>query len=711
MDNDFYVELLLEAAEKSARAGEGERAVHLIIDHIRKIPEAEGHEADYVDPFDQLEQREGHEGQLEAAISRLLSSADAWRDQGAPVEERLGLMELVPEPLRRRVIAEHLRRSLPDDRTRAQAFLTEQLAASRAYPEGIQLIDAAIHEGGAVEAERLVAALGDAPAAVEVANWPDSEPFPDHWVRGQTWLAAFPEEYYGTWKGPMLVLNERYGRPRSDGRLIGDVSFFSGPTSPFSAAELGSISPVEAADRIGAWVPDPTQDFGPTPRGLERTLQEVVKKNAPAWTEYPLDIVSRLRHPTYIYGYFNGLEGKSDEVVSQARDLAEAALVVLAKPWRVDALHDDPFEADQDWRAAAGAAIDVLGKLAATGGDFEDLWAEVCTAVYSAAEESQDQTGVQGDNVDALTAALNRASTRALNAAFSLSEHEPREGESLSDAFLAVVAHWLALDDESAIDGRAMIASRLPYLRLRNPGWFEAVRPRLIGDDAPGNMGQQTFNLYLKWGRPRRELLEEEEASYFRALETERHAAIQHILHGFLWEVEPYGSPSWTLKAIADVDVSAVSTAAGILARFATNASDESLLEKSLEFWRAALDLDLKPAAYPGFGDFADTESLEDSVWLDLTLETLKRSEGAIDSAREVSSRAAKISASPAATEILLLVLEGELELWEVPQIARNAQEALQLPQVPGSENSRRRLREFLLQRGFYEVRDLDGEA
>jgi hypothetical protein len=711
MDNDFYVGLLLETAEKSARAGEGHRAVRLIVDHIREIPEAGEPVAEYLDPFDQLDQREGHERQLETAIVRLLASADAWREQGAPVDERVDLLQQVPEPLRRRLVAEHLRRSLPTDGSQARVFLIEQLAAGRAFPEGVQLVDAVIREGGAAEAEKLIAALGDAPAAAEVANWPDSEPFPDHWVRGQTWLAVLPEEHQGNWKSPMLVLNERYGRPRPDGRLTGDVSFFSGPTSPFSAAELDSSSPVEAAERIGAWVPDRTQDFGPTPRGLERTLQEVVKKNAPAWSTNALEIISKLRHPTYIYGYFNGLEGASDEVVNAARDVAEAALVVLAKPWRVDALHDDPFEADQDWDAAATAAIDLLGKLAAAGGDFEDLWVKVCAGVYSAAEESHDQTGVRGDNVDALTAALNRASTRALNAAFSLSEHEPREGEPLSAAFLAVVDHWLTLDDESAIDGRAMIASRLPYLRLRNPSWFEAARPRLIGDDAPRNMGHRTFDLYLKWGRPRRELLEEETPSYLRGIKTERQAAIQHILHGFLWRIEPYADPSWTLKAIADVDVSAISTAAGILARFANGATDESVLEKSVEFWRAALDLDLKPAAYPGFGDFADIESLEDSVWLDLTLETLERSGGAIDSAREVSSRAAKTPASPASTKILLLVLEGELELWEVAPIARNAQEALQRPQAPGSEDSRRRLREFLLQRGFYEARDLGGET
>jgi len=224
-------------------------------------------------------------------------------------------------------------------------------------------------------------------------------------------------------------------------------------------------------------------------------------------------------------------------------------------------------------------------------------------------------------------------------------------------------------------------------------------------------MGQRTFDLYLKWGRPRRELLEEERPSYFRGLKAERQAAIQHILHGFLWKIEPYADPSWTLKAIADVEVSAVSTAAGVLARFANGASDESVLGKSVEFWKAALDLELKPAAYPGFGGFVDIEVLDDSLWLDLTLETLRRSGGTIDSAREVSSRAAKASASPASTEILLLVLEGGLELWEVAQIARNAQEALQLPEVPGTKDSRRRLREFLLQRGFYEARDLDGET
>src|SRR6186713_492611 len=106
MDNDFYVELLLEAAEKSARAGEGHRAVQLIVDHIKKIPEAGDPVAEYLDPFDQLDQREGHERQLETAIARLLGSADAWREQGSPIDERVDPLEQVPEPLRRRLVAE-----------------------------------------------------------------------------------------------------------------------------------------------------------------------------------------------------------------------------------------------------------------------------------------------------------------------------------------------------------------------------------------------------------------------------------------------------------------------------------------------------------------------------------------------------------------------------------------------------------------------------
>ena len=114
MDNDFYIQILLESAEKAGRAGEAQRATEIIVDFVRSLPSSEANQAEYIPPFDQLPEPIGSAERLEAAIPRLLAAADLWREQGAPAEDRIAGLQGIPEPLRRRLLAEHLRASLQD---------------------------------------------------------------------------------------------------------------------------------------------------------------------------------------------------------------------------------------------------------------------------------------------------------------------------------------------------------------------------------------------------------------------------------------------------------------------------------------------------------------------------------------------------------------------------------------------------------------------
>jgi hypothetical protein len=463
-----------------------------------------------------------------------------------------------------------------------------------------------------------------------------------------------------------------------------------------------------AAEQIGLWEPDKGAHFGPTPRGLERTLQQVIEQAPDAWAEQALGIISKLQHPTYIYGYFNGLKSKAQEVATRSKDLAEAALVVTAEPWAIAPLHPDDFEADQDWSSASEAAIDMLGALAAAEGDFGSSWPEVTALVYSRATDTADSTHVSGDNIDPLTAALNRTSTRALDVAFALSEHEPRREDGLSAEFLEVINHWLSLDEAGALEGRALIAPRMPYLRYHNPEWFEEHQELLIGAAAPSDYGDQTFALYLKWGRPREEFLRDFTAKYFEALELDEQASLQHLLHGFLWGVEPLHEAAFVLERLAEKDLSVVSNSARVLARLVETADDSGLVDKAVCYWKAALDLDLGPHAYPGFGYFSRISAIPNEEWRELTLQTVRRSGGDVSSSRNIAERAAETPSETGSLEIVLHILRGEPRLWEANRIAHIAQEMVREPGVGTSDDAHRLLREFLLQRGYYEVADLE---
>jgi len=56
----------------------------------------------------------------------------------------------------------------------------------------------------------------------------------------------------------------------------------------------------------------------------------------------------------------------------------------------------------------------------------------------------------------------------------------------------------------------AILAPRLPYLRSAAPEWFADRQDRIFGDAAPDRLGPATFDLYLEWGTPYPQLVQDQ---------------------------------------------------------------------------------------------------------------------------------------------------------------------------------------------------------
>jgi hypothetical protein len=574
-------------------------------------------------------------------------------------------------------------------------------------PESLKLCRALFTAGvGREEAAAILEALGTPPTPSEVAS--HAEPLPDRWVRAHAWLVAMPDQVRAVWSEADAVITGKMGRASEDGRLIGDVTTFSGPNSPLSRTQLTDARPEEVAKRVAAWRPKDSDPWGVSARGLERLLGEVIKESASEWSRTPVEIVGNLQHPTYIASYLRALAERADEVSDNAPALVRAASVVASEPWPVDEIgHDNTFDFDPDWTGAGDAAVELIGKLWSSGADMGDEAEKAWHVVRRAATNWADDLIEEFDD-SPLTAAINRPTTRALDAAFSYAGLFTKDDGVIPSEFLEVLDVALRQRGREGSRARAIIAPRLPFLRAWAPEWFSSHVSQLIGNQAPDDLGPKTFDLYLEWGRPNKQFLEDFPDRYREALTRVPAHALDHVLHGMLWSAEPWSDVDHLVALLGAEQTSAAGNSIGIGLR---DSSDDSLVDRAVDFWQAALDAELPSKAYWGFGWMTDVKGLSQDRWLDLADRTAAQAKGKLDWAHHVAERAAETPKDPRAVRIIASLLTGEVELWHVEEIARLGLRVLRESRPLGNveeQPDRRRLRETLLERGFYEAKELD---
>jgi hypothetical protein len=82
-------------------------------------------------------------------------------------------------------------------------------------------------------------------------------------------------------------------------------------------------------------------------------------------------------------------------------------------------------------------------------------------------------------------------------------------------------------------------------------------------------------------------------------------------------------------------------------------------------YWQAALAAALPSEAYPGFGLYAQITLLEQEDWLNLTEQTLARTDGGLDWTDGVARRAAKSSHDPRALHTVTALLRRPSDPWD----------------------------------------------
>lgn len=697
---------LIRISQRMCQTDLGREYLRILVFKLNREARSHKHRITITEPLNELVESPHHLSVAELLLIALVVGLKN-AEKNLSLEERIAVLDELSPEARSRVLAKHLSDTAPVSHKVLVEFLADELSLREPTVESAALLHDLEQKADSRVMEGLVKALGSPPSVEEVIRLSSHDDWPDDLLRNHAWLAVISDENKKSWSEVDAIITAKIGAAPPDAHLIGPTETHWGPDTPFSVEEINQRNPLESAQRIAAWRSDGSW-LGPSARGLERSLKEAVSQVPAAWAQQPVEIVARLRHPTYIRGYFEGLREAPPEALAGPA-LTRAISLAWSEPWAVIPLgRDNDFDFDPDWSSAKNAGIELLAALWDKDISFEDQEADAWRLVLKAARDRDDSTSVSGDEIDPLTEAINRYSTRALTGAFSYAAFLARNDRPIDDQFLDLIDEALSLCGKDGEQSRAVIAPRLPFLWKRASEWFTSRKDVLIGNKAPDGLGAITFDLYLKWGRPFGEFIGAMSNEYTDAMNAGKRRAVDHVLLALLWDVRPWNQLHFTLGVLGGAPPSAMSEAGEFIGRLISEqSSDERVRASAMSFWRAALEAESVPASYEGFGWLPEYFELETEEWLELTERTIARAEGKVKWAGNIAEKAAGHPHDVRAINILASLLAGENDIWEVSHIAQAGMTGLAESRGRAPESNRSVLRERLLERGYYEAKDL----
>lgn len=628
-------------------------------------------------------------------LVRAIQRSTSW----VPTEEIIGIVDQLPDGLSARLRAWVLATAQEVDISRLIAEVARAIAEREPTGDDVALVDRVVAEAAPDQyVEPWLRQFGDPPTVGEAAEGLASKDLPADWVRAYCWAGVLPEQAIGAWFQPLSVIMAAYGRPTRDTLQKRPQLDFASGHSPMTSDELSTLPPTEAAEKIAAWRPDPS-DWLVGARELGRTLEVVVKEKKQAWLESPLKVATGLRHPTYIDHYLRAVTDAikdSDEIPTD--DLLDVVALVYAHPWEAEPLGRDNFDYDPDWSGAEKSSVDVLKSLAAADVGFAGRNDAVWSILEAEVRDRTEPSGIVSGARDPLESAINRRCTRALDAVLSFAAYEYRTDERVRPEVLNLLEDALRLEGVDGTEHRAILATRLGFIRHIAPDWMDENTNLLLGSEAPDELARVTADLAIKWSRPNPWLLEHHRPLVRDAVLRDVTHALDHLLIAMLWDVPGYGiEDNLAFLLQSPASLSKAGEALGRLLRHDDAQHDH--IRCAVTFWERAIATNVAEGL-PGFGWMAEIEQLEDPEWAELTVRTLAVTDGQIDWSQKVAQRAAAVSPSTTTLSIMNHLIRGSSNEWERRDNIEHAVSLLTAASPLSGTPEYERLRTTLLERG-----------
>ncbi len=321
-------------------------------------------------------------------------------------------------------------------------------------------------------------------------------------------------------------LETRYGSARSPA-AVGEVTTWTGPTSPLTSAQLAEMTPTEIALYLHDWSPS-GEPMSPTPEGLARLLTERIAAEPGVFADAAASLSAL--EPTYVRATIQGLEKAAREGDTFAWepviDLLES--VIARGPGEHDA--EVSFDYDVDWTNARGAIADLLRAALTNKTLPPGLGGRVWTIIEELSWDEQPTPEYEerygGSNMDPLTLSLNTPRGKAMHTvlAFAKWRKELSTGGTFSlSSETAVhenlVAHLDPLREPSRTV-RGVFGSALATLLWIDREWLAEHLPEIF-PTAPEAQALRAaaWESYLSYGGHPYHLFPLLESEYRRALD------------------------------------------------------------------------------------------------------------------------------------------------------------------------------------------------
>lgn len=582
--------------------------------------------------------------------------------------------------------------------------VASRLLASRATGDDKILIDDILRTPlSRPEAESWRSALGPVP---EVEAAIDVEHLPLDWLRVWRWSILLPAPVLDRWEPAINACNAVHGalsKAVFDTRV--DRFAFASGSSPYGEHDLAELAPLEAAEKIGAWRPQPDDRWGVSARELARTLENIVRAAPREWAAAAREITTALREPVYIDHYMRALASEAKEVRDLAPEVLDAVKLARAQDWTPTVLGDnDGYDYEPDWSGVDLTSVALVGALANADAvleaDLDYCW-DITLSLLSDRPPGlgvTDDTAISPDDLDdPLNTAINRSYGSALETVLALGGRTYRGASTTDSRLTQALDEVLSLTDEVGLQLRAIVASRRPFVEAVAHDWLEENADALF---VTPPLGRMTLDLTLKWARPTACFLDRYRTDLItRTAATER--ATSYVLHGMLWD-----RPGFDIDHLLDALRGRVSALASLGTTMAsllqTAGADDPALERGLTLWERLVEADASVVpddALSGLGRWALNRSVDDARWLDLMDRTLTRTKGRTDLPIEVADRCADTQPSAAGLRMLELMLPHG-EPWESQVIAETSLKALRTAAAAGPHPEFSTLRDALIERG-----------
>jgi hypothetical protein len=613
-------------------------------------------------------------------------------------ERVLTVADTLPAELRERARAWILGMDPDEPVIDLVAELASAIAERKPTGDDLRLIDRVIE--GCAEAQygqRWRDALGPPPPIDEIGRALAEHESEPRWTRAHLWLSLLPESIHGAWANVYTLMCGAYGTPQRSGLESRPVIESAWGRSPYSAEELLEMEPLDAAAQVAAWRPDPAQ-FLVSARELGRAVERAVGEDPARWLAHPIRTAIGLHEPIYISHYLRGAAQVVADVPDlPVDDLIDVVVTVHSHPWQPVSLGQGNFDYDPDWRQADAAAIDFLRALADKDLGFASRDDEVWDIIQASALNRADASGLP-DETDPLTAAINRPCTRALEAALSFMAHEYRRSGGIRPAVFDLLDETLRVEGFDGAQHRAIIASRVGFFTTVAADWVDARLDLLFGTEAPGDLGQLTVDLAIRWSRPNRLILGRCRPAVWDAATRDVDNAVDHMLVANLWAIPGYSTRE--LVGFFTPVPGLLSRAGGALGGIARHVDDAGNLAAAVSFWQVAIDYDTQESR-SGFGSFAEARGIDDDLWAELTLGTLQTSAGAIDWTHGVAERAHGMAPARATLAIFDELVRHSVHDWDRRRASELAVEHVGQAQALAATPEYQRLYTTLLERGL----------